>query len=43
MAEGIWMLTEEDVRNLRLNYIYVNFHTEANAPGEIRGNLVPAS
>lgn len=41
-ADGIWNLTEEDVRNLRLDYIYVNFHTAANIPGEIRGNLVPA-
>lgn len=42
-AEGIWNLTAEDVVNLRLNYIYVNLHTEANPAGEIRGNLVPAS
>lgn len=43
VAEGIWNLSEEHVRNLRLDYIYVNFHTEANPGGEIRGNLVPAS
>ncbi len=43
VAEGIWNLSEEDVRNLRLDYIYVNLHTEANPAGEIRGNLVPAS
>ncbi len=43
VAEGIWNLSEEDVRNLRLDYIYMNLHTEANPPGEIRGNLVPAS
>lgn len=42
-AEGVWNLTAEDVLNLRLNYIYVNLHTEANLAGEIRGNLVPAS
>ena len=43
VAEGIWNLSEEDVLNLRLDYIYVNFHTEANPAGEIRGNLVPES
>ena len=42
-AEGVWNLTAEDVFNLRVNYIYVNLHTEANPAGEIRGNLVPAS
>lgn len=39
-AEGTWPLTSQDLLNLRLDYIYVNFHTEANPPGEIRGNLV---
>ena len=43
VAEGIWNLSEADLRNLRLDYIYVNFHTEANPAGEIRGNLIPAS
>ncbi|MEE9296292.1 MAG: CHRD domain-containing protein [Phycisphaerae bacterium] len=42
-AEGTWDLTAEDVLNLRLDYIYVNLHTEANPAGEIRGNLIPAS
>ena len=42
-AEGVWNLTADDVRNLRLDYIYVNLHTDANPAGEIRGNLVPAS
>ena len=42
-AEGVWNLSAEDVLNLRLDYIYVNFHTDANPAGEIRGNLVPAS
>ena len=42
-AEGVWSLTEADLRNLRLDYIYVNFHTATNPAGEIRGNLVPAS
>lgn len=42
-AEGTWNLTAEDVLNLRLDYIYVNLHTEANLAGEIRGNLIPAS
>ena len=41
-AEGIWPLSADDVRDLRLLYIYVNFHTDANTGGEIRGNLVPA-
>lgn len=41
-AEGTWNLTSGDLANLRLNYIYVNFHTDANPAGEIRGNLVPA-
>ena len=36
-------ITAEDVLNLRLDYIYINFHTEANPAGEIRGNLVSAS
>lgn len=38
-AEGTWSLTAADLLNLRLGYIYVNFHTEANVAGEIRGNL----
>ncbi len=42
-AEGTWNLTAEDVLNLRVDYIYVNFHTEVNPAGEIRGNLIPAS
>ena len=42
-AEGTWSLTAVDVLNLRLDYIYVNFHTEANPAGEVRGNLIPAS
>ena len=42
-AEGTWDLTAADVVNLRILYIYVNLHTEANPAGEIRGNLVPAS
>ncbi len=41
-AVGVWDLTAEDVLNLRLDYIYVNLHTEANPAGEIRGNLVEA-
>ena len=41
-ADGTWDLSDDDVRNLRLDYIYVNFHTDANPGGEIRGNLVPA-
>ena len=39
--EGTWPLTAEDVVNLRINYIYVNLHTEANPTGEIRGNVTP--
>ena len=42
-AEGVWNLSDADVLNLRLDYIYVNFHTGTNPAGEIRGNLVPAS
>ncbi len=42
-AEGTWNLTAEDLLNLQLDYIYVNFHTDENPTGEIRGNLVPAS
>lgn len=42
-ADGTWPLTAVDLVNLRLDYIYVNFHTEANPAGEIRGNLIPAS
>ncbi len=42
-ANGVWDLTAADVLNLRLDYIYVNFHTDENPAGEIRGNLVPAS
>ena len=39
--EGTWPLTAEDVVNLRINYVYVNLHTEANPSGEIRGNVTP--
>ena len=42
-AEGTWPLSAEDVTNLRLDYIYVNFHTDENPAGEVRGNLVPES
>ncbi len=42
-AEGTWNVTAEDLLNLRLDYIYVNLHTDANPAGEIRGNLVSAS
>ena len=42
-AVGVWNLSAADVLNLRLDYIYVNFHTDANPAGEIRGNLIPAS
>ncbi len=41
-ANGSWPLSAVDLMNLRLNYIYVNFHTEQNPSGEIRGNVVPA-
>ncbi len=37
--EGTWPLSAEDVVNLRVNYVYVNLHTEANPSGEIRGNV----
>jgi hypothetical protein len=36
---GTWMLTPEDVTNLKEGNIYVNIHTEAFPGGEIRGNL----
>ncbi len=39
--EGTWPVTAEDVVNLRIDYIYVNLHTEANPGGEIRGNITP--
>ncbi len=39
--DGTWPLTAEDVVNLRINYVYVNLHTEANPGGEIRGNVTP--
>ncbi len=39
--EGTWPVTAEDVVNLRVNYVYVNLHTEANPSGEIRGNVTP--
>ena len=42
-AVGVWNLSAADVLNLRLDYIYINFHTDANPAGEIRGNLIPAS
>ncbi len=41
--EGTWPLTADDVVNLRINYVYVNLHTEANPGGEIRGNVTPTN
>ena len=41
-ATGTMAVNVEDVRNLRLNYLYVNFHTVQNPSGEVRGNIIPA-
>lgn len=42
-AQGTLAVNAQDVSNLRLNYLYVNFHTAQNQPGEVRGNIVPAN
>jgi len=38
--EGVWSLSEEEAQALLDGDIYVNIHTAANLPGEIRGQLV---
>ena len=41
-AQGTLAVNATDVTNLRIDYIYVNFHTDAFPSGEVRGNLVAA-
>ncbi len=41
-ATGTLAVNAEDVTNLRINYLYVNFHTALNGSGEVRGNIVAA-
>ena len=41
-AMGTLAVNAEDVTNLRIDYLYVNFHTAQNASGEVRGNIVAA-
>lgn len=40
-AAGSWTMTDEQVKNLQGGMYYVNVHTEKNAEGEIRGQIVP--
>ncbi|NOX59219.1 MAG: CHRD domain-containing protein [Planctomycetes bacterium] len=42
-AQGTWNISAADVSNLQLGDIYVNFHTDANPGGEVRGNLTADS
>jgi hypothetical protein len=41
-AQGALAVNSQDVANLRINYLYVNFHTAQFPSGEVRGNIVPA-
>jgi hypothetical protein len=41
-AEGSATLTEEQAAELQAGNWYLNFHTEANGGGEIRGQVTPA-
>jgi CHRD domain len=41
--KGSATLTDAQIAQLEAGKWYVNIHTEANKPGEIRGQLVPAS
>ena len=41
-AEGTTMLTAEQAADLEAGNWYLNFHTEANPDGEIRGQVTPA-
>ena len=46
-ADGVWSVpagakfTEEQYKTFKAGGTYVNVHTAANKPGEIRGQLVP--
>ena len=36
-------LSNDDVKNLRKGLLYLNFHTDVEAGGEIRGQILPAA
>lgn len=41
VVEGSWKVPDEDVKSLLSGGIFVNFHTQLNPAGEIRGQLAP--
>ncbi len=41
-ASGTWPMTASDVVELLAGNIYVNLHTDAFPPGELRGQVLPA-
>ncbi len=41
--DATWNLSAEDLANLRAERLYVNVHSTANPPGDVRGQVVPVA
>ncbi len=41
--DATWALSAEDLANLRAERFYVNVHSTANPPGDVRGQIVPVA